>query len=301
MPDIAALNAQFGIPDTVTFCCGPGELATVDIRHSHANARLVLQGAQLLAWTPDGEEPVIWLSEAARYAEGQAIRGGIPICWPWFGAHRSSPTFPAHGFARTSPWIVEDTRSSEAAVALRLRLLQSEASETLWPHACSLTLELRVGRCLELDLATRNLGARPVTITEALHAYFHVADLPAVRIHGLDGTNYIDKTDAERRKHQNGTLAFEAETDRVYTGVTGECVIEDPGFRRRIRIRKRGSASTIVWNPGAEKSARLDDMEPDGYRRMVCVESGNAGADAVTIQPGEVHRLGVSYATERLG
>jgi D-hexose-6-phosphate mutarotase len=144
------------------------------------------------------------------------------------------------------------------------------------------------------------MGAEAVTLSEALHAYFRVSDISTVRVQGLDGAAYVDKTDQGRCKQQIGAVAFETETDRIYTGVTGECRIDDPGFGRRIRIEKRGSASTIVWNPGLEKSAALSDMPPDGYRQMVCVESGNADRDAVMILPGDVHTLGVSYTTERL-
>ncbi|MBM4200330.1 MAG: D-hexose-6-phosphate mutarotase [Gammaproteobacteria bacterium] len=301
MSDIAELNAHYGIADAISFNQGGGGLTVVEITHPRARARLALQGAQVLEWTPQDEQPVLWLSPAAHFTAGKAIRGGIPICWPWFGAHPCDAAFPAHGFARTMPWIVERTGANDEHVALRLRLMQGEQSEVFWPHACSLTLELRIGRTLDLDLATHNIGALPVTITEALHAYFNVADLSGVRVHGLHGCNYVDKTDGGRHKRQDGAITFDAETDRIYVGAPGECQLEDPGFRRRIRIVKTGSGSTIVWNPGANKASALSDMAPDGYRRMVCVESGNADDDARLILPGETHCLSVSYATERLG
>ena len=300
MPDITALNAHFGISDAVRFSSGPGEAAFLDIRHPQATARVSLRGAQLLEWVPQGEEPVLWLSPAAHYAAGKAIRGGIPICWPWFGAHPTESAFPAHGFARTRPWIVEHADADDRGVSVRLRLLHDETTEVLWPHACSLTLSLEIGRRLELALSTHNMGTEAVTISEALHAYFRVSDITTVRVQGLEGAAYVDKTDQGRCKQQVGAIAFDNETDRIYTGVTGGCHIDDPGYRRRIRIEKRGSASTIVWNPGEDKSAALSDMPRDGYRQMVCIESGNADRDAVLILPGDKHTLGVSYTTERL-
>ena len=300
MPDLAALNACFGIPDALTFSSEHEEQAMIRIEHPHATARLSLQGAQVLDWCPRGERPVLWLSPAARYVRGQAIRGGIPICWPWFGPHPVETSLPSHGFARTGLWIVEHTHADDRAVSLRLRLLQDEATERLWPHACSLTVLLRIGRSLELELSTHNLGAQAISVSEALHAYFHVANLAGIAVHGLEGARYVDKTAGGQLKNQNGPLSFDGETDRIYTGSTSDCIIEDPGFRRRIRIVKRGSRSTIVWNPGAQRSAQLGDMEADSYLQMVCVESGNADVDSVTILPGDMHRLQTSYTVERI-
>ncbi|WP_139558646.1 D-hexose-6-phosphate mutarotase [Methylotetracoccus oryzae] len=300
MPDIAALNAHFGIPDAIHFTSGPNETAIIEIRHPHATGRVALRGAQILEWVPQGEEPVLWLSPCAQYASGKAIRGGIPICWPWFGAHPEEPTFPAHGFARTHLWIVEHTDTDNCGVSVRLRLLHDETTEALWPHACSLTLSLRIGSRLELALSTRNMGAEAITISEALHAYFRVTDIATARVQGLEGAVYVDKTDQERSKRQAGAIVFEAETDRIYTGVNGECRIDDPGYGRRIRIEKSGSGSTIVWNPGKDKTASLSDMPADGYRQMVCVESGNADRDAVRLLPGDTHTLSVAYTVERI-
>jgi glucose-6-phosphate 1-epimerase len=300
MPDIAALNTHFGVSETITFRRGPGECAVVDITHPQATAQLALQGAHLLTWVPQDEEPVIWLSPTARYAAGHPIRGGIPICWPWFGPHPSHPDFPAHGFARTSPWIVEAARVTDDEVQLRLRLLQTEQTEALWPHACSLSLALRIGRTLRLELVTHNIGVKPVTVSEALHTYFKVKDSRHTRVLGLDGGTYIDKVDGARRKQQSGPIGFSAETDRIYLDSTAECMIEDPGFGRRIRVSKSGSASTVVWNPWQEQAAAMSDFEPLGYLDMVCVESANAADNALTIAPGESHRLSVCFRTERL-
>lgn len=242
---------------------------------------------------------MIWLSHAARFAIGKSIRGGIPVCWPWFGPHGTDPSFPAHGFARTLPWQVVETRGlAEGATRLGLQLPQSDVTRQFWPDPSQLELRFTVGRTLEIELVTRNTGTMPITIGEALHTYFTVSDIRRIRIHGLEGCAYLDKVEQGRRRRSSGPVTISAETDRVYLATTADCVIDDPGLERRIRISKGGSRSAVVWNPWGEKAARMGDMGEDGYLSMVCVESGNAADDVVTIEPGIEHRLWVCYRVE---
>ena len=301
MTDISVLNARYGIPGQLTVKAGPEGLAMVEVANAQAGATIALQGAQVLGWVPLGQQPVIWLSGAARYASGKSIRGGIPLCWPWFGPHPSEADFPAHGFARTSLWEIVDTRAlADGATRIGLRLTHTDASRALWPHAAELECHISVGATLEIDLLTRNTGSAPIKIGQALHTYFAVSDVRQIRIEGLEGCHYLDKVDGGRRKQQLGPVTFVAETDRIYLDTAADCLIDDPGLARRIRIHKRGSRSTVVWNPWIEKAARLGDLGADGYLHMVCVESANAADDLVTIPPGAEHSLAVRYTLEPL-
>jgi D-hexose-6-phosphate mutarotase len=299
MTDISALNARYGTPGQLTVKAGPGDLAMVEVANAQASATLALQGAQVLQWAPLGQQPVIWLSGAARYAIGKSIRGGIPLCWPWFGPHPSEADFPAHGFARTSLWEIVDTQVlADGATRIGLRLKHTDASRALWPHAAELECQISVAATLEIDLLTRNTGSASITIGQALHTYFAVSDVRRTRIEGLEGCHYLDKVDGGRRKEQMGPVSFVAETDRTYLDTAADCLIDDPGLARRIRIHKRGSRSTVVWNPWIEKATRLGDLGADGWLHMVCVESANAADDVVTVPPGAEHRLEVRYTLE---
>lgn len=299
MTDCSAMNARFGIPGQVTFKEAPGGLAVVEVTNALATATIALQGAHVMAWAPRGQSPVIWLSRAAKLVSGKSIRGGVPVCWPWFGPHPNEPSFPAHGFARTVPWEVIGMQSmADGATRLDFRLVPSEATRSQWPHATPLESHITVGAALEIDLVTRNAGNSAITIGDALHTYFEVSDVREVTIRGLEACPYLDKMDGGRRKQQTGPVTISAETDRIYLDSTADCLIDDPGFKRRIRIRKRGSRSTVVWNPWIEKSAKMGDFGENGYLNMVCVESTNAADDVVTIAPGGEHGLWVHYSIE---
>ena len=302
MTDFSALNTRYGIPGQVTFKDGPGGLAIVEVANSHATATIALQGAHLMTWTPRGQKPVIWLSPAAKFAPGKSIRGGVPICWPWFGPHAKEASWPGHGFARTVPWDVVETQSMrDGSTSLIFRLTESDATSAQWPHATPVDIRMVVGAALEIDLVTQNTGKSPVTVGDALHTYFEVGDIRQVEIQGLDGCPYIDKMDDSRKKKQDGAVTISAETDRIYLESVADCLIEDAALKRRIRISKRGSGSTIVWNPWVDKAAQMGDFGENGYLHMVCVESANAADDVVTIAPGNEHHLWVRYAVEPLG
>jgi D-hexose-6-phosphate mutarotase len=249
--------------------------------------------------------PVVWVSDAAKFAPGKSIRGGAPVCWPWFGAHASEAAFPAHGFARTVVWdVIGSRKRNDAKTELTLQLADNEQTRAQWPHATRLTLTVVVGEKLEMQLATTNLGDAPVQIGEALHTYLQISDVGSVKITGLEGSAYHDKVDNFAKKKQSGAIALKGEVDRVYVNTPAECVIEDAGLKRRIRIAKTGSQSTIVWTPWTAKAEQMGDMgvgkSGAGWREMVCVESANAMDNVVTVAPGETHTLSVTYSAESL-
>jgi D-hexose-6-phosphate mutarotase len=245
-------------------------------------------------------QPVVWLSRDAKLAAGKSIRGGAPVCWPWFGAHPSEPAFPGHGFARTVPWrMVESGNEPDGATRLTLRLQQSEKTRAQWPHDCTLDLTVIVGETLRMELSTENNGADDFTIGEALHTYLRIGDIGAVRVTGLENCDYWDKVGGSTLKQQSGQITFSGETDRVYVNTAAECVIEDDMLGRRIHVAKSGSLSTVVWTPWTEKAAKMGDMgQPEGWREMVCVESVNAMENAVKVAAGTRHTMIVEYRAE---
>jgi glucose-6-phosphate 1-epimerase len=294
----AALNARFAIPGQLGFKDGPGGLVVAEVTNAEASATIALQGAHVMGWAPRGERPVIWLSRAAKFAPGKSIRGGVPVCWPWFGPHATDPKLPGHGYARTVAWEpVAAEASAPGTTRITLRLTETAATRAQWPHATPVECAITVGRALEIELATRNAGPAPVTIGQALHTYFEVGDVRRIAIDGLDGCPYLDKVDGAR-KRQHGPVTIGAEVDRIYLEAPGECLIDDPVLGRRIRIAKRGSRSTVVWNPWLEKAAKMGDFGEHGEFGMVCVESANAADDVVTVAPGASHRLWVRYSVE---
>lgn len=302
MPEqsIDALNERFAVPGHLAFAAHPSGIAA-HIRNAHATASVALYGAQPLTFQPHGAPPLLWLSEQAVYAPGKAIRGGIPLCWPWFGPHPSDLSLPAHGFVRTRVWqVLSASGAPGGATALRLGLTDDDASRALWPHPFELELALLVGGALQLELLVRNTGEAPLSFSGALHSYFTVGDVAQIAVGGLDGAEYLDQTDAMRRVRQSGPVRFAGEVDRIYLDTEAECAVEDPSLGRTIRVAKSGSRSTVVWNPWAEKARRLADMADDAYRGMVCVETANAAEDAVTLAPGAEHRLLVRIAATPL-
>jgi len=300
MSDLAGLNEKFGIDGELVFAVGHHGAEVARITNAGGSAEIALQGAQVLTWAPAGQAQVVWLSPAAKFAAGKSLRGGAPVCWPWFGPHPEDPAKPGHGFARNLDWQVIAAQRVGEGTRLVLGLVPGAAQQALWPYEAALELAVTVGERLSLTLTTRNTGTVPLTITQALHTYFHVGDIDAARVEGLDGCEYIDKVDGGARRRQSGPVAIGSEVDRVYLGCPGETVILDEALRRRIRIGKSGSRSCVVWNPWAEKGAKFGDMGDDGYRRMLCVETTNAGDDVVTIASGKSFTLATEYGVEPL-
>jgi glucose-6-phosphate 1-epimerase len=301
MADMAVLNQEYGIAGKVNFKVGPGGLSLVELNSAYGSAAVALQGGHLLNWVPRGEQPVIWLSKDAKFAPGKSIRGGVPVCWPWFGPHPRETDFPAHGFARTVPWqVIGVEAGGDGATRLVLSLEQNETTRRYWPFPAEVTMHISLGAALEVELITRNTGEAPITVSEALHTYFEVDDVREISIRGLEGCEFIDKVDGGKSKRHQGPITFSGELDRVYLNTTRDCLIDDASLNRRIHIAKRGSRSTVVWNPWHAKAAKMGDLGEDGYLKMVCVESANAADNAVSIAAGGEHRLAAIYRVESL-
>ncbi|MCB0212872.1 MAG: D-hexose-6-phosphate mutarotase [Anaerolineae bacterium] len=292
MTDLATLNTQFGIDNHLVFTSGTGGLTVATINNRHAEAVVALHGGHVLSFQPHGHQPVLWLSEYSHYTLGKAIRGGIPVCWPWFANHPSDPGKPSHGFARTTLWTVIGSDTwADGSTQLRLELDDSAATQALWPYVFQLELVVTVGSALQVDLNVHNPGNEPFVCTDALHTYFSVSDITNVSVLGLEDVSYLDKVDNGALKTQQGPITFTTETDRIYLATTADCLIVDSAWQRRIRVAKQGSRTTVVWNPWIEKAQRMADFGDEEYHTMVCVETTNAADDVITVSPGGSHRL----------
>lgn len=296
--NIGSLNNQFSIKGSVVFIEKPSGQISVKINNRHAEAEIILQGAHLIHWQPVNEEPVIWLSKDAVFEKSKSIRGGIPICWPWFGAHKDG-SLPAHGYARTALWQpVHIKQLSDGRTQLDFLLTESSVSEEYSPYNSELKIQFIIGTDLEIDLVTKNTGKEKLTITEALHTYFNVNDIKNISISGLDGCTYLDKPDGFLAKKQDDTIHINSEVDRVYIDTSSDVIIRDPELNRCILIKKDNSESTVVWNPWKEVTCKMGDLGDEGYRYMVCVESANAENNICIINAGESHCLKVLYSIE---
>ena len=295
------LNQQHAIENHVQLREIADGVIVAEVANAHAISNIVLQGAHVATFQPRGEEPVIWLSPNAKFAPGKSIRGGVPVCWPWFGPHQTDSKLPGHGFARTVPWELLETKALEdGSTFLRFGLIENDTTRAQWPHPSTVQLEVTVGKSLRVELVTANTGSQPFELGEALHTYLQISDIANMTIRGLEGCEYNDKVGETARRMQQDGIVISSEVDRVYVNTEADCVIEDKGLKRAIRIRKQGSRSTVVWNPWTEKAEKMGDFGEKLHRDMVCVESGNAMENAVTVAPGETHRLVAMYSVEKL-
>lgn len=298
--NIEQLNTDHGIVGQIEFFEGQGGLPFIRASNAKANALISVYAGQLLAYRPAGKaEDLMFLSEKAYYQAGKAIKGGVPICWPWFGPDPEGKGRPAHGFVRNRMWDVVDTAVTvNGETRIVLGLTDTPETRSIWPHAFVLRLEINIGEKLDLALVTRNSGDQPFTITQAFHTYFGVGDIHQTSVSGLEDKSYIDKVDGGQQKLQSGMVMINAEVDRIYLDVANELIIHDTARKRNVRITSQGSRSAVVWNPWAKIASEMADLQDDDYLRLLCVETTNAASDVVTIQPGSEFRLTAQYRSE---
>ncbi|MCL7461369.1 D-hexose-6-phosphate mutarotase [Pseudomonas sp. NW5] len=254
------------------------------------------QGAQILRYQRHGEPPLIWLSEQARGERGQSVRGGVPVCWPWFGDLARNPAAllaqyrgeaaPFHGLVRNLPWRCSEQRIEADEVCLRLSCPQPEDGLPGWPQAVEVALEIRLGARLSIALHSHNTGTRPVWISQALHSYFAVSDIRQVAVEVLDGCRYIETLEGWCERRQSGALTFSGETDRLYLDLPAQLSLRDPGWRRRLHLASQRSRSAVVWNPWIDKAQRLSQFADDAWQRMLCIETANVWDDCIELAAG---------------
>jgi glucose-6-phosphate 1-epimerase len=295
--NVLSLNQIYGIAGSLAFIEGKGGLPTAVITAPQAQAEVSLYGAHVLSYRPAGKDEVFWMSAQSEFVEGKPIRGGIPICFPWFGPHASDPQKPQHGFARLSMWRVAGAaRLQDGSIELRLALGDTPHTRSLWPHSFAAELVVHVGAALSVELRCTNTGAEPFTYSDALHSYFAVSDIANVKIGGLAGSTYYEAMATTSMTQTEALLEIRKEENRRYTDTDAECIIEDSGLKRRIRVGKKNSRVTVVWNPWEETAKKIADMPDDGYRTMICVEAVNAWQDAPVVPPGGTFSLGTTIA-----
>jgi D-hexose-6-phosphate mutarotase len=273
----------------------------VDAGADGAEGELYLLGAHVASFRPPDGEQVLWISRESVFEEGSPIRGGIPVCFPWFGVNTSGQDLPNHGLVRQRVWQPKSIRRNESGVTSILEIDSDDETVALWPYHFKLELAVVLSKRLSVDLTVHNIGGEDFTITEALHTYLSVSDIHAVSVEGLDGVEYIDKlSSSDKRSRQQGAISFAGETDRVYLDTAAACAVVDPGMNRKIVLEKRGSESTVVWNPWIEKAKRMPDYGDNEWTDMVCVETANALDNEVTVPAGGSHTIGVTVFTGSL-
>lgn len=271
-------------------------------------AEIYLQGAHLTRWQPAGHEPVLFISERSAFLPGKAIRGGVPIIFPWFGPRSATPSSsrtdgPSHGFARTANWQLSSATISgegiNSEINLELSLKPDDASRSLGYDNFLLAYKLTIGAKVQLQLTVENHSNNPLHFEEALHTYLMVGDTKQITIAGLADTEYLDKTDSFKRKLEKASrLALTCETDRPYVNTEATLSLEDTALNRTITVSKKNSRTTVIWNPWSELTAKMADMSPDGWTRMVCIESANVGENSITLEPGAEHTLETRIAVK---
>lgn len=289
------------LPDSVTLAEGEGGLPVLRVAAASATGEIYLNGGHVTAWTPAGHDPVLWMSGSSNFTEGQAIRGGIPICFPWFGP-APEPGLPAHGFARLAQWRLREVQEDDGAVTVALELTDADVTAlpaaASWPHAFTATLTVTIGTELTVALEVHNTGRDELSYEAALHSYLAVSDVRAATVQGLDGAGYLDKAPSApaARAVQDGDVTFTGETDRVYDS-TATAVVLDQG--RSIGISKDGSAHTVVWNPWVDKAAAMADFGDAEWPATVCVETANVLDAAIALAPGQRHVMTAHYTVTR--
>jgi glucose-6-phosphate 1-epimerase len=292
----AELDSRFGIAGRAQILTDQGGLPKVRVTAPQSSGEMHLHGAQVTSWIPADAEEVLFLSRHARWEEGKAIRGGIPICFPWFRAKADNPQAPAHGVVRTRVWTLESIEHNAAGVAVTMSIESDPGTRQLWPADFRALQRVTFGRALKLEFTVRNTDASPFRFEEALHTYYRVGDVRKVRIHGLDGVAYLDNTDANKQKRQKGDVVISATADSAYGNTQSILELLDPVLHRQIQIVKQNSRSTVIWNPWAEGAREMSDLGAEEWQQMLCAEASNILQDAVELAPAQDHKMTVTMA-----
>jgi glucose-6-phosphate 1-epimerase len=297
---IEELQRNFAIPHIAGVVAGEGELPKVRITTPQAEGEMYLHGAHVTSWKPAGGEEVLFLSSRSQWHEGIAIRGGVPICFPWFRAKADDPKAPAHGFVRTKGWTLNSITREGDAVSVTMSTVSDEDTRRWWPFDFRLGHRATFGSELKLELEVTNTGDKPLRFEEASHAYYLVGDVGSVRLQGLDGVTYLDNTDSNSEKIQRGDVVITKQTDNAYVNTPNPITLLDPGLRRCVRITKENSLTTVVWNPWQQGAKSLPDLGANQWQQMLCVEASNVLAFGVDLAPGKQHRMGATIRVENL-
>ena len=290
MQDYFNLNKLFGIQKELEFRTIQGNLVSANIKNKFAEATICLYGAHIMSYKPLGEKDLLWMSPKSYYEEGKPIRGGIPICFPWFGPHKTDSKMPLHGCVRLFNWNVIKTRSlSNGETMISLEIVSSEDTKKYWPFDFKAQLDVICGRKLEVNLTIINTDYRSFDYTCGIHSYFNISEISNIKIEGLMGSTYFTTFSEEYKLQDSQYIEVKQEENRRHIDTEADCIIHDAGFKRKILASKRGSKSTVVWNPWTESIKNMHDLPEDGYKSFICIESVNAFNDIISINPGKHH------------
>jgi glucose-6-phosphate 1-epimerase len=289
--EIVRSYREFEIPGTAHIVEGNGGLPKVYITTPDVIGEMYLHGAHLTSWKPHGAEEILFLSSQSRWEDGRAIRGGVPICFPWFGGKADDPKAPAHGFVRTKSWQLESISKIGNWVTVSMFTESDETTKRWWPAEFRLVYRATFGRELSLELVVLNTGKTALRFEEALHTYHRVGNINEARLQGLEGIQYLDKTDSNRKKMQLGEIEITSETDRVYLNTRHAIGLDDPVLHRAIRVVKENSRTTVIWNPWVDKTRELSDLRESEWTQMLCIETSNVSDFAVELAPGQQHSM----------
>jgi len=293
---IPDLNDSFGIEGIAHVVACNGGLPAVLVSSPVAQGAIFLHGGQVTSWIPASTGiDALFVSRQAVWRPDRAIRGGIPVCFPWFGAHPANPNAPSHGFARLREWRLDSIAQHGGVVAVTVDHSSDAASRELWPHDFHLRLRVTFGTSLQIDLTVTNRGSETFSFEEALHTYFAVDDIHSTSLSGLDGARYLDTVGGVREMQQQGDIRFETETDRIYFA-RGDATINDSSRPRRITVSKKNSGNTVVWNPWVARAKALADFGDDEWTQMLCVETCNLRGEAIVLDAGQSQTMTVSVA-----
>ncbi|MBI5725949.1 MAG: D-hexose-6-phosphate mutarotase [Planctomycetes bacterium] len=299
--NIDELNRKFAIPGVAVFRPGSGNLPCLVVENALCHGTIYLHGAHVTAWQKAGGKSVLWMGGKNVYQAGRPFRGGVPICLPWFGRHPADADAPIHGIVRLDEWQVQSVRvGQDGQVAATLAYRQDDKYRNWYKDDFEAAFTATFGSTLTMTLEVKNPGAAPIKISEALHTYFAVSDITKIRIGGLEQAEYYDYTKDRRRARQDGRpISFSGFVDRLYFNTQAACTLDDNEWGRRIVVAKQGSDSTIVWNPFEKRAQELGEFMPGEWRGMVCIETGNAADNILTIQPGRTHVMQAEVSVQK--
>jgi glucose-6-phosphate 1-epimerase len=282
----------------VAFIDAQNELPMLEVTTPWSTAEIYLLGAHVTSFQKRNEAPLLFMSQCSRFEEGQPIRGGIPVIFPWFGPREG---LPQHGFARLKSWELKELlHSPEGSVTVRFRLPECPEALSFPPHRVEYAVTVKDDLALELSV-TNDSAEEVFTFENCLHTYLHVGDVMAISLAGLKGVRYLDKVASFAEKTEpEEVLRISSEVDRIFLDTQGPVELSDPRLGRKVRVEKQGSASTVVWNPWLKKAQQMPDFGNDEFTRMVCVESGNVAANEIRLEPGQTSKLFVRLSTSTL-
>lgn len=294
--NIQELTKQFNIDSRVKFSTGKGGWEYAHLENNGSTAVVSLYGAHVLHYSPKDGSEVLWNTEKSYFEKGKPVRGGIPVCWPWFGPHATDQTKPMHGFARLSMWEVTRTQITETGeTELVLSLTENDQTKALWPYSFRATITVRLGDKLTVSLNIANTGTEAFTYGDALHTYLKVGDVSQINIEGLQGCTYLDGTNKNISVVQSEKLIeIKKEENRRYLNTAADCVVSDPILKRKIKIEKHNSNTTVIWNPWIETAKSMADMGDEDFKTMVCVEAVNAFNNTIVLAPGKTFLMASS-------